>query len=110
MYRYCQPSFHPPSIVRHKARNGDRLFNSNSIFYKIKLFQFLQYFSKGGPGPRGPSPRSATEGDNHWTRSPRVWVRASFSTSMDRFLHSIQHVHYLSIEVTLLIGHRRELT
>src|SRR6218665_494262 len=48
---------------RSSVSNCCRIESSNrlnSIFIKFNFFIFLKYFCKGGPGPWGPSPRSAT--------------------------------------------------
>src|SRR6218665_2260215 len=46
-----RPTSTPPSTVRHKTRNGDRLFNSNSIFTKLTFFIFYNIFPRGTRAP-----------------------------------------------------------
>jgi len=48
---------------RSSVSNCCRIESSNrlnSIFIKFNFFIFQKYFCKGGPGPWGPPPRSAT--------------------------------------------------
>src|SRR6218665_3721432 len=49
---------------RSSVRNCCRIESSNwlnSIFIKFNFFIFLNIFVRGGPGPWGPPPRSATD-------------------------------------------------